>query len=496
MFDSSIEFFIVLIGVCGLVVAVVVAAYFARRHRPSNADDPGDEAVCIYRNGVLIEANAAGLRLLASRGGSETNWRALRRLLAERFPKFPDNQGTVKDQDTTVLASLNSQDTDIITIDQWQGVARVSVLNQKVANIDGPSVETEISLRAPYPIWIYDDDGAVTWCNDAYHKFALSLGHLPSQNPPHIFDVPSQKPGPQPWRVGIAQQTKGLTHWFDVTAVSLKHGTVFFAVDANTVVGAEMAQRSIVQTLSQTFAQLPTGLAVFDRSKQLVLFNPSLTALTDLPPPMLSGHPTITAFFDALRESRIAPELQSSLSWQAHVAAIIRSAEQGQYCETWELPSGKTYRVTGRPQPDGAIGMLFDDISAEMSLTRQFRAEIDIAYAALDALDDPVALFSQSGEHLLCNHAYRSFWKADPDTSFATYTVHDATALWASEVCDTPTWQDFRSAVLSNSSRQIWTGTLALRPFGLVDAALTPIAGGATLVKFRRSATRDVTLPA
>ncbi|WP_152926612.1 PAS-domain containing protein [Shimia sp. SK013] len=475
---------------------MAAATYYARKHRHGKAEISGDEAIFIYRNGVMVEANAAGLRLLAGQGKSENSWRALRRLLAERFPDFPANQGTVQDQETTVLAPLNAQDTSVITIDQWQDVARVSILSQKISDIDGPPIETEISLRAPYPIWICDNTGAITWCNFAYHNFALSLGHVRAQKPPHLFDIPAQKPGPLPWRVGIDQQSEALTYWFDVTAVSLKHGTVFFAVDANTIVSAEMTQRSIVQTLSQTFAQLPTGLAIFDRNRRLVLFNPSLTALTDLPASVLSDHPTITAFFDALRESRIAPEPQSSKPWQEHVADIIRSAEQGGYCETWELPSGKTYRVTGRPQPDGAIAILFDDISAEMSLTRRFRSDIDIAHAALDALDDPVALFSQSGEHLLCNHAYRSFWKADPDTSFAPYTIHDATTLWASEVCDTPAWQDFRSAVLSKGTRQIWTGTLALRTFGLVDVALTPIAGGATLVRFRRSATRDVTQPA
>ncbi|MGR3712849.1 MAG: PAS-domain containing protein [Shimia sp.] len=496
MFDSSIQFVILLFGSVALLLAFCRSGNLLPARKSRAAAKSATQAICIYRQGVLVEANPEGLRLLAGRGGRETNWRALRRLLADRFPDFPENQGSVEDQDTTVLCPSNSQDGSIVTIDQWQDTARVTVLTQTVANTDAPLIETEISLRNPYPIWTCDADGQITWCNKAYKQFAIRLGLPTEDSTPHMFDIGRPAVSERPFRVGITQQNEGQTHWFDVTSVALADEYAYFAVDANTVVDAEMAQRSIVQTLSKTFAQMPTGLAIFDRDRRMVLFNPALTTLTAVSPPFLSSQPPIEAFFDNLRESRVAPEPKRSQSWQSHVAGIVQAAEAGHYSDIWELASGKTYRVSGRPQPDGAIALLFDDISAEMALTRQFRSEIEIAHAALDALEDPVALFSQSGEHLLCNNAYRIFWKADPDSTFADYTIRDATTLWETKVCDTPLWQAFRETALSTAARTHWSGTLALRKYGLLQVTLTPIANGATLVTFRRPAAREVTQPA
>ena len=94
-------------------------------------------------------------------------------------------------------------------------------------------------------------------------------------------------------------------------------------------------------------------------------------------------------------------------------------AVDGSFCETWSLPSGVTFRVTGRPHPDGAIAFLFEDISAEMSLTRRFNAEIELSHAALDGLDEAILLVNTSGVVAFSNDAYREMWQADPGASVA-----------------------------------------------------------------------------
>ncbi|TCK99791.1 PAS domain-containing protein [Shimia isoporae] len=493
MFDSSIDFLLVALGMSAVFLTLGFLTLFLGP-RPAKAATVS-EAVCIYRNGILIEANPEGMRQLAVHGGgSDTNWRALRSMLSDRFPDFPQNQGTSQAQDITILAPTDSRDTSFVTIDQTNDTARVTFSLQHPEKTDTRRIETDISLRAPYPIWTCDAQGSISWCNDAYRDLAARMGYG-NQTLPQLFETARNQDGATPFRTGIAMPD-GLTLWFDVARISIGSKTVFFASDANTVVYAEMAQRNIVQTLSKTFSQLPTGLAVFDRGRKLILFNPPLATFTGLTPPFLSATPHITDFFDQLREKRIAPQPKSSKPWQKHVADIIHATEAGQFNESWELPDGKTYRVCGRPLQDGAIALMIDDITAEMTLTRRFRSEIEVAHAAIDALDDPVALFSRSGDHLLCNTSYRNFWKVDPDSTFADYTIHDATTLWAGEICDSPAWRAFEEAALTDSPRQLWTGTLPLRRFGVMQATLTPISGGATLVTFRRAAEVKITQPA
>ncbi|SFL04360.1 PAS domain-containing protein [Shimia haliotis] len=495
MFDSVIDFLIVTLGISALLLSLGVLTFLLRRI-PQDAGGPQtQEAICIYRNGSLVEANTEGLRLLAGRGGKETNWRALRRLLAERFPDFPENQGATDMQDTKVLTSSKMHDGTLLTIDQWNDVARVTIVSDVQPEDATVTFGSDISNGAPYPIWVCRADTQIIWCNVAYENLAQEQGKKLDPEIPMLFEMTDGEEFTASRRLGLFS-ADGTPQWFDVTSVALDQDRVFFAVDANTAVDTELAQRNLVQTLSRTFAHLPTGLAVFDRDRRLVLFNPPLVQLSGLSPTELSLHPSITEFFDKLRARHIAPEPKRAVSWQSHVGTIIRAMEQGTYGDTWELPDGKTYRVSGRPQQDGAIALLIDDISAEMALTRRFRAEIEIAHAALDGLGDPVVLFSRAGDHLLCNNAYRSFWQVDPDSTFANYTIRDATALWEAAICDTPAWQDFKEAIGNSEPRRPWAGVLALQQLGLMHAKLTPISGGATMIEFRRAIEQEITQPA
>ena len=58
------------------------------------------------------------------------------------------------------------------------------------------------------------------------------------------------------------------------------------------------------------------------------------------------------------------PEPNDYSAWRAEMQDLARAAAEGRYQETWTLPTGSIYQVTGRPHPSGAIAFLFEDISA------------------------------------------------------------------------------------------------------------------------------------
>ncbi|TMV38357.1 diguanylate cyclase, partial [Thioclava sp. BHET1] len=152
-------------------------------------------------------------------------------------------------------------------------------------------------------------------------------------------------------------------------------GRLLFALPADGAVQAETSLRSFIQTLSQTFAHLKVGLAIFDRRRQLVLFNPALSELTGLEPEFLSSRPTLFSVLDAMRERRMIPEPRDYKLWRREMMELEAAAATGQYLDLWSLPGGQTYRVTGQPHPDGAVAFIIEDISEEMSVTRTLRAE-------------------------------------------------------------------------------------------------------------------------
>jgi PAS domain-containing protein len=248
------------------------------------------------------------------------------------------------------------------------------------------------------------------------------------------------------------------------------------------VVSAEAAQRKFVQTLSKTFAQLSTGLAIFDRQMQLVLFNPALVDLTGLQADFLSMRPNLLTFFDRLRDGRVMPEPKNYSSWREQMSSLVAAASEGSYEEVWTLPSGCTYRVSGRPHPDGAIAFLFEDISAEITLTRRFRSELDLCQSILNRMDDAIAVFSASGTLTNTNAAFRNLWKMDDTQQFAEMTVINAMRIWQEIGGANPLWDELRDFVLGREDRTIWSSEFHHADKGAMLCRIYPIENNATMV--------------
>ena len=65
---------------------------------------------------------------------------------------------------------------------------------------------------------------------------------------------------------------------------------------ADRLVKAETSLQEFVTTLTKTFAALPIGLVIFDRARELALFNPALMDLTLLPASFLISKPSLSPF--------------------------------------------------------------------------------------------------------------------------------------------------------------------------------------------------------
>jgi PAS domain-containing protein len=251
-------------------------------------------------------------------------------------------------------------------------------------------------------------------------------------------------------------------------------------------VQAEASLRSFTQTLTRTFAHLPIGLAVFDGARQLALFNPALTDLTGLAPDFLSARPTLTGFLDALRERAMLPEPKDYVAWRRTFADLEQAAAGGLFEETWSLPGGQTYRVTGRPHPNGGLALLIEDISTEMTRTRRYRADLELGQAVIDAMEEAVAVFSAAGQLVMSNAAYADLWGHDPastlggDTGIAAIGEH-----WRSRSAPTTLWDRAEDYVAAAHDEEAWTDSTRLADGRALHCRFAHLAGGATLAAFR-----------
>lgn len=426
-------------------------------------------------------------------------WIAILAHLRPRFPAIPRSvQDALSDAPTDIPAN-GRNDPASLRLRNVRGRLQMELIDPKRSTtVDRHrGIVQSQELRAiasasnlfPHPIWLSRGDGTLSWANDTYGDLSQRAGLPAIRGEPALpaFDI--NLPDDQQsitTRAVLETGGKEQANWFDVTKIrSGRNSFLSFAIDVNAVVEAEIAQHRFVQTLTKTFAQLSTGLAIFDRNRQLALFNPALIDLTALPADFLSSRPNMLSFFDRLRESRMMPEPKNYATWRQHIADLVIAASDGRYHETWSLPSGLTYRVTGRPHPDGAIAILIEDISAEISLTRRFRSQLDMGQAVIDTLDEAIAVFTSSGALTFSNAAFRNLWKLDPDNSFAEMTLQDATRQWKTMAASTPFWARLDGFVTGSGNREEWFSDITLKDGTPVECRVTPIGGGATLVGFR-----------
>ena len=402
-------------------------------------------------------------------------------------------------EDSLSITGRRDEDQCVITVAALDARRAKRTIDQ--AGLDALEHEVELLRTAmghcSAVMWRAAEDGQITWANAAYYTLLEEVdegsGALVWPIRPIFADHVT--PPPEEGRVRrcsleVAGQKQ--PRWFDISMTEQGIGTLYTARPIDRLVAAETSLREFVQTLSRTFAHLPIGLAIFDQRRELVLFNPALVDLSSLSSEWLSSRPDLFSFLDQLREKQRMPEPKNYQAWRADMAELEQAARDGTYQDLWTLPTGQTYRVIGRPHADGAVAFMFEDISSEVSLTRQFRGDLELYQAIMDESEEAMAVFTNEGQLTLRNTAYDRLW-GGATADAAMISVIDATRAWAEQSAPTPLWGEIRNFVTGYSERSPWSETLELRGGRVLRCRVAPLKGGATLVVFE--AVEDTALP-
>jgi PAS domain-containing protein len=479
-----------------------------RRRATGFMMEPDHAVAFLFDDEFLVNATEPAKQILSGAAEGRSEWNRLMSLLLPKFPSLLEDLEVLAEDGRVRVVSQDG--TSQIDAEWRDGLARLCLVDSDAAGLPVDfdrhslaALQRELeTLRltadhAPVLMWRQRPDGVITWANAAYLDLSGKRrpdGQGTSWPPARLFDVSSLQDAPDASkmaRLSIKVPTEPEPRWFDCCRTAVGDESLFMAVTADKTVHAEVSLREFVQTLTKTFAHLTVGLAIFDKSRKLTLFNPALADLTHLPPEFLIARPSLQAMLDRLREKRIIPEPKDYKSWRQRMYELETEASNGTYEETWSLASGQTYRVTGRPHPDGAVAFLFEDISAEISLTRRFRAELETGQAVLDSLDEAIAVFSPSGSLTLSNSAYARLWGFDPTTTIDDFGIADATRAWSEKCAPTPVWGDLREFVASFGERAEWAADIRLRDGRQLGCRFAPLSGGATLVGFQAPTRRQ-----
>ncbi len=507
-FDWALGLWMIGVAVAAaLSGTLVLSAWHLRASRRSGSvfRDAGSETLFLFDGDTLVDATPQARALLSAvpvTGGAR---RQLMAFLVPRFAGVEERLAALPQEGAFTLAGAAPDGglpggSDLRLRCEWRGgLTRLAVTgtedHHRLPILDPMThraIDEELALlrdiagRAPVLIWRENSAAEVVWANGAY--IALAAQQL-GEDQEMPWPLPRLLPTPvtagqrvQLSLPGIRDEDQG---WHEATAFGQPGGQTVFAIPADRLVRTEVSLRNFRQTLTKTFAHLPIGLAIFDRDRQLALFNPALLDLTALPPDLLSSRPTLFAFLDAMRDRNMIPEPKDYRSWRRQMADLEKAAASGRYEETWILPSGQTYRVMGRPHPDGAMALLFEDISTEMSRTRRYRADLELGQSVIDAMDEAVAVFSSSGGLLMANAAYSRLWGHEPETTLEDMGIAAMAAHWRAGSAPSDLWTQAEDFVATLKDRREWAAEARLNDGRLLHCRFTPLPGSTTMISFR-----------
>lgn len=492
---------------------LLLAAFQGPAFRPKSTvfQERQSGAMFIFDAEVLIDATPGARAVLDASPAQGSAWQKLVAHLSPLFPEIERHLATLGQSGTVSLAAEDEVDQPLHLIAELRGgLTRISLIDsENIAKMQGvdPIVHRAMTdelaflrsmlAEAPLLAWRERADGEVIWANAAYLLKAADL--LPSGQDltwplPRIFERTASTQGASGQRQKL-RLADGKGSWFDLISAPDGEGRKVYAMPADSAVMAETTLRDFMQTLTKTFAHLPIGLAIFDDRRQLQMFNPALLDLTGLPPDFLSLRPSLLSVLDALRDRKMVPEPKDYRGWRRQITDMERAASSGVYEETWNLPGGQTYRVIGRPHPNGALALMLEDISGEITRSRRYRADLELGQSVIDSMDEAVAVFSETGTLVMTNSAYARLWSHDPSVSLSGDGIKSLASHWRSLAAPNPIWAEVEDFVQTIGDRETWAGEARLLDGRLVTCRFQPLSGGATLLGFRTVTAKEEPTP-
>ncbi|WP_118135419.1 PAS-domain containing protein, partial [Oceanicella sp. SM1341] len=483
-----------------------------------------DGCIFLFRGMSLHATTAAGRRLIdslpESREGQRirlVSWlsRQSAELSADLAALFAHHRPFTRDittrdgQDLEVTGETRGALVSLVLRDISDARRAQRAAEERAARLEEECAYLRVMVsEAPALIW-RRRGGKVLWANAAYCQEMVSRrGGQPSEIA-WLFPDPNQPPegasadfGPLQRRMPL-RDPGGEPKWYDVTELAGPADDVIgFALSADGIMRAEAALKRFVETLTETFAHLPIGLAIFDKNRRLGLFNPAISEILKLDPTWLAARPGLQDFLERLRENRQMPDQQDFLAWRRKLTVLERDAEAASYEEDWVLPSGQTLRVIGRPHPQGAIAFLFEDISSAVILERRYRSEIETFRAVLHKLPEATLLFGPDGNLAFANHAFRSIWPSLGPAEPGTH-VSRLIGLWsalcrgadpeapATGTAGEKVWRDLKDFITRHDSRSAWSARLRPLDGRVLVLRVAPMPDGSTLVSFGDETDRE-----
>jgi PAS domain-containing protein len=496
----------ILAALGGLVLMTALRLRAGPDPQPSLFREGEDATVLLFDGDALVDATPSGYQFLSGCSRPDEPWLGLLERLAPRFDNLAGRLAEVGLNGQVHLQSPKSDGPALaLRAEARGGLMKITLLDPTTYRgsmgadlMSMQALEHELQdLRSatnecPFPMWRMLPNGEIIWANAAYLALVTQMvagTTIPAWPFPAIFDTRAALQDAGVW----AKRCPGPagTGQYDVVIREIGSGRLCYATPAHEAVAAETALQDFKQTLTNTFAELSTGLAVFDAQRNLQMFNPALAELIMLPVEALLQRPNLFTLLDAMRDQNMIPEPKDYRSWRHQMVDLEAAAVRGEYEEAWHLPNGKAFRVVGRPYPNGAMALMIDDITDQITRDRLFQTEFDVMRVAVDMIADGLTVFSASGQVILTNVAYDEIWDDRPDILANAGGIAGVFDYWRYNSAPHPFWAMAEAALVSGEAIPKGTHDVRLADGRPIRCRCVAMPDGAIGILFDQNAAFD-----
>lgn len=510
VFTITSSMLLIIVSVGLLVAAFVIWLLFYARDRRPSSEELSDGAVLLIGDGMVKQMSETARSLLGDRENMPII-RVLDDFLGSEASTARDAVNRLEMTGDPVDMIIRSADGAAFELIGTPAGAMIRLIlrNAELMDVKLRDAERRVDAAsralqdrkwehetlsgligdAPLIAWHRTSDGRINW----------SGGSIAVRNATVLADraveliVARTKLNRQPVLAGQPQKSRIEIVVDDTTETVSLHvveiirndgSRIGFATDAGTAATAERTLTRFVQTMTETFAHLTVGLAIFDRNQTLALFNPALVQMWQVEPAWLARRPSLRDIIDELRATRRLPELQDFHKWRARLLDLFENTEAADYEELWHLADGSNIRVLARPHPHGSLAFIFDDVTERVRLEQRYRHSIDLRRATLDRLTEGIAVFGPNGLLQFVNQAFHEIWGTDSETVYAAMHARQLVTLCDSLSITDSVWQRLYGYITGEEGRQAWEAEMEMGSGRVLLARVAPLPDGSTMTVF------------
>jgi PAS domain-containing protein len=341
----------------------------------------------------------------------------------------------------------------------------------------------------PFPVWQRDEHTTLTFCNQAYvDACGAPLSTILQENRCLWMLDKSEENFPlllQPVKKTLFIQGKRKVYMFHEFQEPQSLHYFGFALDLSEADELQAKFHRHLSAYREVLDNISAGVTIYGPDRRIKYFNQAYARMFEMDQKWLLTEPTLGEVLDDLRARRLIPEQADYASYKKKELQVVTTLLSS-YQEMLYLPNERSIRKIAAPHPLGGSFYIFEDVTAALTLERQYNTQLAVQRATLDNLYEAIAVFGSDNRLRFANPAFARLWRVtDPVVLQDHPHLSDLLEMARDQFDEVPDWKSYKLRLINRVTDRIPKKRRLFRKDGtVVDFSYVPLPDGSHLISY------------